>query len=188
MANKDPERRAQTRQRLLSSFWNLYADSPLTQIKIRAVTDGAGCNRSTFYEYFESVYDLLDQAEGELLDQIYGYLAEVAPQMGDAGVLEKACSVYRERGRQLDALLGPHGDPTFAVRFRQKVKPLAMEALGLDAQDPASDILAECLLGAMTQSVAYWHQQGRPIDAERLAQLLRAVLIQGVVPTAERLG
>ena len=185
MANKDPERRARTKASLLEAFWDLYARMPLNQIKVRAITDAAGCNRSTFYEYFESIYDLLDQAETALIDQSCAYLEEVVPDMEGAGIVERATTMYQEHGKQFNALLGSHGDPQFAIRFKKKVKPLIIKEYALDARDPGSDILAECLLGAMTSSVAYWHQQGMPIDAKQLARLLQAVLTHGAAAAAE---
>ncbi len=185
MAKKNPEQRARTKAAITQAFWGLYSQLPPSQMKVRAITDAAGCNRSTFYEYFESIYDLLDQAEEELIEQLRAYLEEVASSVGGAEAVERAAALYREHGAQLDALLGPHGDPSFAIRLKERVKPLVMERFALDSRVPGSDILAECLLGAMTSSVAYWHRGGMPIGADELARVLQAVMVHGAASAAQ---
>lgn len=184
MAKKNPEQRARTKAAITRAFWGLYSQMPPSRMKVRAITDAAGCNRSTFYEYFESVYDLLDQAEGQLIEQLYAYLEEVTASAEGAEALKRAAALYREHGAQLDALLGPHGDPSFAIRFKERVKPLVIGRLSLDSQDPGADILAECALGAMTSSVAYWYRSGMPVSADDLARILQPVVSRGAAAAA----
>ena len=65
---KQPERTERTRQALMDSFWELYRTRKIDKITVQAVTDGAGVYRSTFYEYFLDVYDVLETIERKLLE------------------------------------------------------------------------------------------------------------------------
>ena len=65
---KQPQQTAQTRKKLMDSFWKLYCDDGIDRVTVGAVAKDAGYNRGTFYEYFTDVYDLLDQLEDELLE------------------------------------------------------------------------------------------------------------------------
>ena len=67
---KQPEQTAQTRRKLMDSFWKLFCDDGIDRVTVGAVTKCAGYNRGTFYEYFTDVYDLLDQLEDELLGEL----------------------------------------------------------------------------------------------------------------------
>ena len=67
---KQPQQTAQTRKKLMDSFWKLYCDDGIDRVTVGAVAKDAGYNRGTFYEYFTDVYDLLDQLEDELLGEL----------------------------------------------------------------------------------------------------------------------
>ena len=68
--NKRPELTEQTKRNLRTAFWSLYAQKPLEKISVREITALAGYNRGTFYLYYQDVYDLLNQIEDELLDEL----------------------------------------------------------------------------------------------------------------------
>ena len=67
---KQPQQTAQTRKKLMDSFWKLYCDDGIDRVTVGAVAKDAGYNRGTFYEYFTDVYDLLEQLEDELLGEL----------------------------------------------------------------------------------------------------------------------
>ena len=50
MANKDPERRAATRRRIMDACWEVYAADPARAVTVSAVVEAAGVHRSTFYD------------------------------------------------------------------------------------------------------------------------------------------
>ena len=54
-----------TRQALMDAFWTLYKKKRIEKITVKNITDAAGYNRSTFYQYFLDVYDILAQLEDD---------------------------------------------------------------------------------------------------------------------------
>jgi AcrR family transcriptional regulator len=79
---KQPEITAQTRENLIQAFWGLYRQKKIEHITIKNITTRAGYNRSTFYEYFVDIYDLLNQFEDSLLE----YLKEQILDSLDGGL------------------------------------------------------------------------------------------------------
>lgn len=61
---------------LEQSLIKLLSDKNIYQISIRELCDEAGINRSTFYRYFGSQFDLLRYMETELIDNIQGYFVD----------------------------------------------------------------------------------------------------------------
>lgn len=180
VANKQPEVREKTRAALLEAFWRHYGEAPVDRIKIRAITDAAGYNRSTFYQYFDDVYDLLDQAEEALLSDALVYFEEAFEHRESAAFVEKATAAYEHFGYYLSKLLGPHGDPSFATRYRAAIKPLMVKELALDGDDPLADIACEYCLGAFVSVVSAWYGKGKPIPADRLVRLLQELTTRGM--------
>ena len=71
---KQPEVTAQTRKNLVMAFCALYEDRPIEKITVKDVVASAGYNRSTFYEYFSDIYELLKFIEDDVIDYIRGKL------------------------------------------------------------------------------------------------------------------
>ncbi|ACL75656.1 TetR/AcrR family transcriptional regulator [Ruminiclostridium cellulolyticum] len=55
---------------LLDAFWKLYRNYDIEKITIKKITDTAGYNRITFYDYFKDIYDALDCLENKILSEI----------------------------------------------------------------------------------------------------------------------
>lgn len=56
-----------TKQDLIDAFWYFYCNKRIEKITIKEITLKAGYNRSTFYEYFIDIYDVLEQIESSLI-------------------------------------------------------------------------------------------------------------------------
>jgi len=50
----------QTKQNIVDAFWELYCEKRIEKITIKDITIKAGYNRSTFYEYFNDSYEVLE--------------------------------------------------------------------------------------------------------------------------------
>jgi AcrR family transcriptional regulator len=67
MRKKQPEKTELTKLSLLGSFCRLYSKKPIEKISVLEITRKAGYNRSTFYQYFSDIYEMLDCVENDVL-------------------------------------------------------------------------------------------------------------------------
>ena len=61
---------AKTRQKLIDAFWELLEKKNLNRITIKEITDLAGYNRGTFYQFFTDIYALSEDEEERILSAI----------------------------------------------------------------------------------------------------------------------
>lgn len=54
------------KKELIEAFWKLYAEKPVEKIHVSSICQLAGYNRTTFYNRFKDIYDLLEQASGDI--------------------------------------------------------------------------------------------------------------------------
>lgn len=47
-------------ERLQAAFWELIEEQPLERMTVGDLTARAGCNRGTFYYYYDDMYEMLD--------------------------------------------------------------------------------------------------------------------------------
>lgn len=53
----------------------MYSQKPIEKISIQEISNKSGYNRSTFYQYFTDIYELLDSVENDLLNDMKKELA-----------------------------------------------------------------------------------------------------------------
>ncbi|MDO4555796.1 MAG: TetR/AcrR family transcriptional regulator C-terminal domain-containing protein [Lachnospiraceae bacterium] len=70
MNKKENRRVKMTRQLLSESLLELLQTEDIHKISIRALCEKADVNRSTFYKYYGSQYDLLEEMEDTLISEI----------------------------------------------------------------------------------------------------------------------
>ena len=68
--NKQPEITDATRDAFVTAFFHLAEIKNIYKITIKELTNLAGYNRTTFYRYFEDVFDLIEYAEDQFIDEM----------------------------------------------------------------------------------------------------------------------
>lgn len=106
----------ETKQALIQAFWKLYREKRIEKITVGEIAAVAGYNRSTFYEYFYDVPDVLQQIEDGILDEMQFGIP------GDRIPLEDVVALFERNADALSVLLGEHGDFSFFFRVRGKMR------------------------------------------------------------------
>ena len=79
-ARMEDRRVRRTRAQLRTAFTSLMAEKPINQITVRELADRADVNRGTFYTHYRDIYDMLEQVEQELLDELTAVLDRYSAQ------------------------------------------------------------------------------------------------------------
>ncbi|RXI96634.1 TetR/AcrR family transcriptional regulator [Anaerobacillus alkaliphilus] len=174
---------AQTKQNLLDAFWDLYCTTRIEKITIKEITKRAGYNRSTFYEYFTDVYDVLEQLENSLIAKLQELPIQQLSAPGDPFQLQALVNMYSQHSRYLMVLLGDHGDPAFQGKIKASMKPMIKEILvARGAKDGFElDYTLEYALSAMIGILSYWFNQENGPTIEKLMELLAELSSEGVM-------
>ncbi len=172
--NKQPEITAQTKQNLIDAFWYLYCEKRIEKITVKEITQKAGYNRGTFYEYFTDVYEVLDQIEQSLVPTL-GELPPTTKLDHNMNMpFDMFLKKYEQNGKYYSVLLGDNGDPAFASKIKNSIKPLIMQAISgkVDRNDIELDFILEYILSAMIGTVSYWFRMNKVLPAEELMALM----------------
>lgn len=71
------EKREHTKLLIQNAFLDMYREKDISQITVKEICRVTGINRSTFYTYFQDVFDLLDQLENEILGKTLNSFMEM---------------------------------------------------------------------------------------------------------------
>ena len=183
---KQPEITTQTREKLIQAFWSLYCEKKIEHINIKEITDKAGYHRSTFYEYFVDIYDVLDQLEDMLLQYIeMNVISRLDSELDDnlsIGLAQNIANIYDVKGEYLSVLLGENGDPNFLKKVKALMLPVLTDTFGLSGKEIHTSYIFEFATSGIFATVTHWYKNGKNLPSQELAGLVRSMLISGVFP------
>lgn len=181
--NKNPEQTARTRQRIIDAFWELAALHGIDKVSISAIAKKASVNRGTFYVYFSDIYDLLDQAEAEIIDDLRKRWQIAFKEGGFEDfeiVSRRIIDVLSLYDNKIFLLIGSGGDPRFRQLVQKEATNLFTEALSPICDTKNSEYVIAYLSSAFMGLLTFWHENGKQISVLELAQIIHTILTKGV--------
>lgn len=183
---KHPEVKALTRENIMQAFWGLYCQKKIDHISIKEVTDKAGYHRSTFYEYFVDIYDVLNQLEDQLLAKIKNEVIQSLYIESNINIVQIVADLYSAQGKYLSVLLGERGDPYFTNKVKAEMGSALMRHFGLPESDIHSSYIMEFGLSAIISTILHWYQNDRNLPSNELVIVIRSMLMNGVFPIVQK--
>lgn len=110
---KENRRVRYTRMALRESLLSLLQQYPLNKITVSRICEQADVNRSTFYLYYKDAYDLLDQIETELYEQISQALEGTSYMLPNVEMLQRIYEIIYKNRDLCRILFGEFGDKVF---------------------------------------------------------------------------
>jgi hypothetical protein len=186
MARKQPEVTAETKQKLMEAYWELYTSDIPGKITVKMITDRAGYNRGTFYAYFLDIVDLHDQIEDGLLpsEENFEKLREATFSKNSRQIVEIFMQIEKGSGEKLCFLLGSKGSLAFQTKLKTTLKKLIVKYLPVDLKESDSNIdyKADILCSIFYETIRYWYDGGyRILSEEEMVSLMLKMIFTGVV-------
>ncbi|MBK1812223.1 TetR/AcrR family transcriptional regulator [Clostridium sp. YIM B02505] len=177
---KQPEITEKTRQAFIDVFCELYSEKPIEKISIKDITSKAGYNRSTFYQYFADIYELLDFVEADLLNYIK---EEFANKEAFTDLIENTLNCFEksEHISTLKALLGDYGSVHFLERLKREI-PFDKLDLNFPEYNILTPYLIEFYISTSLSLFRLWLRQERDLSSEELLKLVDTLYTNGITP------
>lgn len=172
-----------TKQDLIDAFWYFYCKKRIEKITIKEITLKAGYNRSTFYEYFIDIYDVLEQIESSLIPNINELPPTTILNKNFEIPIDVFLKLYEKNEKYYSVLLGDNGDPAFSSKLKNSIKPMLKETLvtKVKLNDVEFDFILEYILSSMISVMSYWLKNNKILSAEKLISLMNDIMEDGVI-------
>jgi AcrR family transcriptional regulator len=167
---KQPEITERTRQNLVDAFWSLYSTRRMDKITVRDITNTAGYNRSTFYEYFRDVYDVLAYIENQSLPTIEELPPWKEVEDDSPDFFASFLELYRVKFNYYQVLLGEKGDPAFQRKLKDNLKSSIIDSIAQkDSVDLVEvDLILEYVLSGMIGILIYTFEKKTDMSDEQV--------------------
>lgn len=119
---KTDKRVRYTKMFLKEALIKLLNEKPISRVTIKELCEEAEINRATFYAHYQDQYDLLEQTEMELVNNLLEYLNSLSKDPNE----DRISQITKEVLRNIDAnkelvcvLWGKNGDMNFQEQMTQ---------------------------------------------------------------------
>jgi AcrR family transcriptional regulator len=174
---KKPEQTEMTQRNIQEAFWILYAKQNVDKIAVKDICNLAGYNRSTFYQYYKDVYDVLHKSENQLLDEVDEFvigLVEQANNLNASQALQAIFGILARLDKYVAVLLGSHGDTEFLHKLVENLKPFWIKYFFRTEEHYTAaevDLLMECYISGLLSMYQKWFFDPKGVSIERIIQL-----------------
>ncbi len=178
METKNSDRRVKyTKMVIKDSFVKFLKEKPLSKITVKEICEDADINRATFYAHYTDQYDLLQQIENEIIDDINLYLNEYnfeETNLIDVRIIERILEYIAENAELFDLLLNLNGDMKFQQEFiniigQQHFLPiLGSNSVNKDDAEYLFHFLASGAVGV----IQMWLKSGMKKSARDISELI----------------
>mgnify|MGYP002509600886 CR=1 FL=1 len=172
MNHKENRRVKITKQVLKDSLLELLETESIHKISIRTLCENADINRSTFYKYYGSQYDLLKEMEDDLLTKIEENLS--GEETTTLRRMEQVLIYAKSNMKLCKLLLNSNVDADFPKRLLNHPAIIAkMEHMISSAGDPVSiSYLYDCVLYGGYQMIKRWVNEDCQIAPKHMAHII----------------
>lgn len=168
-----------TKEKIYIAFATLFKNKELSKIKVSEISKIAEINRSTFYEYFKDVYDLLDNFEDFLVNAMKKSIK--ADYTFDGTHIELKNINYKpnERFAPYITLLFSSYDSHLRLKAITTLSNYLEESLDLNGDDIVIDCATTSFIAGVIGFIGNWSRYypglNNAPDKERLSAALVAM-------------
>lgn len=162
-----------TKRVIRDSLLHLLKEKPIQKITVKEICERAEINRATFYTHYRDPFDLLEQVEDELFEDIS---ASVIARLGSIDDITKAVFAVIDRNMDLCRVLFESGDKGFLTRIMDVAREQAISdwrARYPHAAPQQLDYLYTFLISGSVAVIEQWVRTGTkeiPLDLGNFAK------------------
>lgn len=190
MSEKLDRRKAYTRMVLKNSLIKLLTEKQISAITVKEICHLADINRSTFYAHYTDQYDLLNQVEDEILNEMEETLGKYNFRKEEEAIqmLEKMLDYIANNVEVCQALLSENGNTTFQNKVmnfaREFIFKNIKEITQLDRQ--VSEYITVFIVSGSIHIIKKWLANGMDKSPKELAEIINHLTNKGLFNTIDK--
>lgn len=176
--NQENQRIRMTRQLFQVALIQLLQEKPIGNITVKELCTNAGLNRSTFYAHYYDVYDLLEEIEDELYEEIahamqkYGVQKGVVTSNGIVTIYTEIIDIIVRHYDVFSVMLGPNVRQGFIQRMLTLGKEKCLVEWGIlypHATKRQLETFYAFVAGGCIGLLRFWMENGKLESSYELA-------------------
>lgn len=195
MSKKKLDRRiVRTKRMIRDAFTELMEEKGFEAITVSDLTEKADINRGTFYLHYKDKYDLLEQSEEEIFEEIEIIAKEAwaiinQDHRGNLPIgmplpfVVRLFEYLEENFAFMKVILGPNGDPAFQARLKEVIKERMFQKfyqhINSENLIVPLDYLSAYISSAHLGAIQHWLKNDMDKSPEEMALILSQTTFLG---------
>ena len=187
MAAKMDRRIRKTKAQLRQGLAKLLKEKTIKEITVKELVEEVDINRSTFYLHYTDIYDLLEQTENDLKNEILEIINNGQTIINEDTIphIAELFTFISDNRAIASALLGPNGDVAFMRQIEQIISSHCMNYLKpylieLNTQT-LERVNAFCITGTVGL-IINWMKHDFDDTAEEMAKMSYTLVLSALRP------
>ena len=163
-----------TQMMIRNSFKELLKEKPVARITVKEICERSEINRATFYHYYKDPYDLLEQIEKEMLDNLADVLSKENFHDMEA-FYGKILDAMKKHGEWYISICSAHGDTAFPTRIFMACYRTAFPLFAnpmTQLKESEQKLVYHFLTQGCSGTMGYWFKGGMEESIEKISCFL----------------
>lgn len=186
---KTDKRVVKTKAHLKNALMELLKEKSLREISVKELTDAADINRGTFYIHYNDVYDVVNEIQTELFNEL-NTLIDTNHKKEDIMPVAVLMDIFKFVGKNSELcllFLGPNGDKEFFDRLRGVVRERCISEWMEYYSENKPDLnplnfgyYYTFIVAGCSDLLKQWLETGMKEPPEKMASLAGQMVLHGV--------
>ncbi|MBR6916979.1 MAG: TetR/AcrR family transcriptional regulator [Clostridia bacterium] len=179
------KRVVRTRKAIIGAFTELLAEKNLNLITVKDIAERANINRKTFYNYYNGIYEVIEEVERELIDKFDVCFAnlDLVSCLDDSRLIFDRIDLMINSDLELFSNLfnmSENVDITTKITsiIKEKTKGAICSGLGFD--ENSADIALEYGISGMVSVYQMWFRSDRKIPLSEISDMIGVMSFDGI--------
>ena len=187
MNSKHNNRSVQRTKRLLKeSLIELLQTAPITKISVTKLTELATINRGTFYLHYKDIYELLDELENDIINDINSILDRHPAEYLKSNLLPILCDFFEyinQNANLVRTMLQIENYNSFLQKIKLSLEGKCFsywEILFTNKKKTYYDSYYSFIISGCIGLMEYWIEQGMKETPEEIAMIAESIIMHGI--------
>lgn len=183
---RKPDRRvAKTKKAIRNAFAKLLCEKDIDKITIKDIADTADINRKTFYNYYSGVYEIIDEIENEVVDNIEASIQDIEAEEYLKNPYRIFDKINENVSQELDFygyLMSMNSNVSLFSKIVDLLKEKTKAAIltKVDADKERLSILIEYTISGMISAYKSWFNSDRKLSLEEVSDVIGHIFYNGI--------
>ena len=165
-------RQQRTRRSVVNAFLALRSEKPIEKITVRELTERAEIHKATFYLHYHDIYELSEELEWEIIDDILRGLSDPAELLTDPERFnEELYCLLMAHESLLSILFSGSRAGMLAVRLEKRLKDYIFER----HPDFRNDLEKNVILTYLIHGAYHAYMQYRDADSKQVLLMINTM-------------
>lgn len=189
---KTDRRVVKTKKAIRNAFAQLLSEKDINAITIKEIADVADINRKTFYNYYNGVYQIIDEIEDEIVGSFEAALKDIDFKkciQNPYIIFERLTAIINNDMDFYGHLLKMNANANLISKISASLKTEVKKNFSsqIEMENKRLDIMADYAISGMITVYQSWFNSDRSQSIEEISQIVSTMCFMGIAGMVETL-